>query len=139
MKSPVESLCGPTPCDPGSERGYLTNFRRCMLPKKVSNVVGGNERHSATARRKAPESVDNSAVYLVTRPSTSSLGNYEHMNMKLSQVLKCHKPEKIPQGASRVDRLASIHASPYFQNQIAVLIKLAVAFSKRLNSPIYLS
>lgn len=53
-----------------------------MLPRKISNVSGDKERHSATARRNAPESVDNSDVYRVTSSSIPLFGYYENVNMK---------------------------------------------------------
>lgn len=94
-----------------------------MLPRKVSNVFGGKERHSATARRNAPERVDNSDVYPVTRSSTPLFGYYENVNMKPSNVKTLwinHIPAKVPQGAARVDRLPSTPVSPDFQNRIAL-------------------
>lgn len=48
VNSPAESLCGPTPCDSGADCGYLTNLSRLMFPLKLSNVLAGSERHSAT-------------------------------------------------------------------------------------------
>lgn len=57
-----------------------------MLPRKVSNVFGGKERHSATARRNAPESVDNLDVYRVTSASTPLFGYYKNVNRKPSTI-----------------------------------------------------
>lgn len=66
VKSPVESLCGPTPWDSGGACGYLMNFKRSMLPLNFSKVSGGNERHSATERMKACDSAADRLMYSST-------------------------------------------------------------------------
>ena len=66
VNSPLESLCGPTPCDPGGDCGYLMNLSRSILPLNASKVVGGSDRHSATWCINILDNLADSAMYSST-------------------------------------------------------------------------
>lgn len=67
VNRPAESLWGPTPCESGSDGGYLTNFSRLMFPLNSSKVFSGSERHSATKCMKLWAKSSTAAIYLSTR------------------------------------------------------------------------
>lgn len=76
VNSPAESLCGPTPCEPGADLGYLTNLSRLICPLKLSNVSGGSERHSATRCTKSCARLSICPMYSSTRCWTPGCAGY---------------------------------------------------------------
>lgn len=126
VNRPAESLCGPTPCEFGADRGYLTNFSRLIWPLKSSKVSSGRAKHSATRWTKLWASSSILAMYSSTSACAPVHSGYciASQLMKQPRIIRTGiELENLPgwdlQGVARTDPDSSIPSYQGFQNHIA--------------------